>query len=209
MATIMPSRQTIDRTPNLLWILGVFLVAGGARLSAAPDDGAFWEPTIRAFEVEDRESRPPRGGVVFVGSSSIRLWNLARDFPGQPFVNRGFGGSELADSVTFADRIVTPYQPRAVVLYAGDNDLANGKSPHQIHCDFCDFAKRVHRAQPAAVIYFISIKPSPQRWKLFPLAQRTNRRIQETCRHDPLLTFVDVTPLMLGPNGKPRPELYA
>ena len=75
--------------------------------------------------------------MVFVGSSSIRMWEtLEADFPGLPVLNRGFGGSELSDVVRFADRIVVPYKPRVVVVYAGDNDLAAGKTPAQVFADF-------------------------------------------------------------------------
>src|SRR5258706_12423719 len=92
-----------------------------------------WEPDIRKFEEADRQQAPAKGAVVFIGSSSIRMWkDLAADFPDTKVINRGFGGSELADSTYFADRIVIPYQPRMVVLYAGDNDLAAGKTPQQV-----------------------------------------------------------------------------
>ena len=93
----------------------------------ARQDSSNWESEIAAFEAGDRTNPPPKGCIVFVGSSSIRLWSSLRtDFPSLPVVNRGFGGSEIADSVNLADRILIPYQPRQVVIYAGGNDLANG-----------------------------------------------------------------------------------
>jgi hypothetical protein len=105
-------------------------------VSAAP---AEWVAEIERLTAGDG-AQPPAGGVVFVGSSSIRLWStLAEDFPGVPIINRGFGGSELPDSVHFADRIVMPYRPRAVVLYAGQNDLWAGKSPSAV-CTACSWS---------------------------------------------------------------------
>src|SRR5271170_6245982 len=91
-----------------------------------------WEADIKKFEAADRLHPPPAGAVVFVGSSNIRLWKLADSFPGMEVINRGFGGSHMADSARYADRIVTPYKPRAVVVFAGDNDLADGKTPEQV-----------------------------------------------------------------------------
>ena len=84
-----------------------------------------WAKDISAFEAADRTNPPPRDAVLFIGSSSILRWtNLAQAFPGHKVINRGFGGSQLADSVAFVDRIVTPYRPKLVLLYAGDNDIA-------------------------------------------------------------------------------------
>jgi lysophospholipase L1-like esterase len=119
-----------------------------------------WESAIRAFEEQDRREPPPTGTNVFVGSSSIRLWKLADSFPDHAFVNRGFGGSHLADSVRHADRIVTPYKPRVVVVYAGDNDLAAGKSPETVRDDYRQFVDRVRTKLPDATIVYISIKPA-------------------------------------------------
>lgn len=101
---------------------------------AAPEK---WTKAIDAYTTADAAQPPARGGIVFIGSSSIRKWaTLAQDFSGFPLLNRGFGGSALADSVSYTDRIVLPYQPCAVVVYAGDNDLEAGKSPETIAADF-------------------------------------------------------------------------
>src|SRR5581483_3446273 len=97
-----------------------------------------WESAIAAFVKQDQEKAPAKNGVVFVGSSSIRLWNLPKSFPELGALNRGFGGSELADSVRLASRLVLKHEPRLVVLYAGDNDIGSGKSPEQVAADFRD-----------------------------------------------------------------------
>ena len=176
--------------------------------AATPAASDRWEQTIRAFEAQDRKSAPAQGGIVFAGSSSIRLWKLAESFAGLPAINRGFGGSELVDSVRYADRIVIPYRPRIVVLYAGDNDLASGKSPERVSADFKQFVAKVHAALPKTRIIYIGIKPSVSRWKLIDKIRDTNRRIKDFATADPRLVFIDVERSILGPDGKPRPELF-
>lgn len=180
--------------------------AGAAKKQPAAADR--WEPAIRDFEAKDRERPPAQGGIVFVGSSSIRLWNLAESFPGLSAINRGFGGSELADSVRYADRIVIPYRPRIVVLYAGDNDLAAGKGPERVLADFKQFVAKVHAALPKTRIVYIGVKPSLSRWKLIDKIRDANRRIKDFAATDTRLVFIDVEPPMLAPEGKPRPELF-
>ena len=175
---------------------------------AAPDPTRF-EAEIRAFEAADR-ARPPRGdGIVFVGSSSIKNWTeLGADFPGLPVLNRGFGGSILADAVYYMDRIVIPYRPRLVVLYAGDNDMVAGRSPEQVVGDYRAFAARLRSALPGTRLAYISIKPSPSRRLYLDRARETNRRIQAEIARDSLQTYVDVFTPMLDSTGQPRPELF-
>ncbi len=170
---------------------------------------AKWESEIKAFEAADRTNPPPRNAIVFVGSSSIRLWKtLARDFPEYNVINRGFGGSAIADSVAFAERIVLPYRPRMVVLYAGDNDIAGGKPPEQVAADFKVFVQKIQAALPKSRIAFIAIKPSPSRWNLVENIKATNRMIETFCRQDERLIYIDVFRPMLGADGRPRAELF-
>src|SRR5262249_4332898 len=130
-------------------------------------DFSRWEKAIAAFEKADMTKPPPENAVLFVGSSSIVRWKLPQFFPMMDVINRGFGGSQLADSVHFAPRIVNKYKPRTVVLYAGDNDLATGKTPEQVATDFREFVKMVRRDLPMTKIVYISIKPSISRWRLW------------------------------------------
>ena len=181
---------------------------GGAGVADEPDRFARWEAAIAKFEQQDLEQPPPKQGIVFVGSSSIRLWNLSQAFPGQPVLNRGFGGSQLADSVHFCERLVLKHEPRTVVLYAGDNDVSVGVTPEQVAQDFTDFVKIVRAKLPETAIVYISIKPSPARWKLADKAREANRRIAEACAAGERLTFVDVFTPMLGEDGQPRAELF-
>src|SRR5437868_9345724 len=132
-----------------------------ARAQQSPAPANKWEAAIRKFEESDRQSPPAKVAVLFIGSSSIQMWkSLAEDFPQTKVINRGFGGSEVADSTYYVDRIVVPYQPRMVVLYAGDNDLASGKTPQKVFEDYKEFVNRVKARLPKARIAFISIKPS-------------------------------------------------
>jgi hypothetical protein len=174
---------------------------------AAPET---WAKEIDALTANDATKPPASGGVVFVGSSSIRLWTtLAKDFPGIPTIRRGFGGSELADSVFYADRIVIPYRPRLVVLFAGTNDLKNGKSPEAVFADFQAFRAKLHAALPTTRLIYIAITLAPSRAHLHDAMRTANRLIAADCARDPRCTFVDINPFMGGPTGgPPRPELF-
>lgn len=171
-------------------------------------DFSKWEKSIAAFEAKDAEKTPPPNTVLFVGSSSIVRWNLVKAFPMTDYINRGFGGSQLADSVHFAPRIVTKYKPRTVVLYAGDNDLAGGKTPEQVASDFKDFIKVVHKDLPKTKIVYVSIKPSVKRWSLWDKVTKANKLIAEECAKNDRLVFLDVGPGMLGEDGKPKADLF-
>ena len=168
-----------------------------------------YEPEIRAFESADRASMPAPGGIVFVGSSSIRLWkSLAADFPGLPVLNRGFGGSTFPEANHYVARTVLRYRPRTVVLYEGDNDIALGRSPQQVLADYRQFVRLVRDSLPNARIVFIAIKPSPSRWKLVDLQREANRLVRDLVATDTLLSYVDVFEPMLGANRRPQPALF-
>ncbi|MFO0901504.1 MAG: amidohydrolase family protein [Pirellulales bacterium] len=166
-----------------------------------------WEEAVQKFEAADRDHPPVGGGVVFIGSSSIVRWKLDESFPDQAYVNRGFGGSQLADSVRYADRLLAPHRPRVVALYAGDNDLASGKSPAQVTQDFRDFVQRVHAQNPATRIVYLSIKASLKRWSLADKIRETNAAIARLAARDSRLSYVDLFTPMLDAAGRPRAEL--
>lgn len=168
-----------------------------------------WEQSIKDFERSDRTNPPPRNAVLFVGSSSIRIWTtLQQDFPDYPVINRGFGGSEIEDAVKYANRIVLPYRPRTIVFYAGDNDLYAGKTPAQLFKHFEMFVFKVHEVLPKTKIVFISVKPCPGRWHMVNEVIETNAMIKQFCDEKDGLVYVDVYSQMLGADGKPRPELF-
>jgi len=176
--------------------------------SIATHDPAKWDKEIRGLIASDATNHPPQGGIVFVGSSSIRLWKtLAVDFPDFPVINRGFGGSQLADSFHYADRIITPYHPRQVVIYAGGNDINAGKDPKLVFGDFVALAERIHEQLPRAKIAYISSAPNGARWAEVEKVKELNRLAAGYCgKHH--LDFINVFPLMLGPDGLPKPDIY-
>jgi lysophospholipase L1-like esterase len=163
---------------------------------------------IAAFEKWDRQNAVPKDPILFVGSSSIRLWQTADAFPDLPVINRGFGGSAIAHVNRYADRIVVKYKPRLIVFYAGDNDIASGKSPQRVFDDFKKFAELVDQKLPETRIIFLSIKPSPSRAKFWPKVQQANALIDEYIKTRPQLSYVDIATPMLGTDGKPRSELF-
>ena len=167
-----------------------------------------WEAAIQAFEQQDAEQTPPKNGIVFVGSSSIRKWDLKKSFPDLNAINRGFGGSEMSDSVEFADRIVLKHEPRVVVVYAGDNDIAHDKTPQRVRDDFRQLVELIHAKLPKTKIVFIAVKPSIKRWALIDQVRETNRLITGLTALDERLQFVDVDKPMIGSNGLPRKELF-
>lgn len=171
---------------------------------------ARWQSELDAFAKADREHPPASGGVLFVGSSTIRMWpDIARDFRQQPVViNRGFGGSTMEDSSLFARELVVRYKPRLVLVYAGDNDLAEGRTPMQVLESFARFANTVRAELPDTRIAFISVKPSPSREKLMPQIRETNDVIAAYLRRLPNSEFIDVYTPMLGADGRPRAELF-
>lgn len=175
-----------------------------------PDQFAQWVAAIEEFEQHDAANPTRAGGTVFVGSSSIRLWDLDKHFHSlnpQP-LNRGFGGSQIADATHFANRLVLKHRPRTIVFYSGDNDIASGKSAAQVTDDFAAFCKTAHAELPETRIIFIAIKPSPARWKFAEEQQAANGRIQKLCDDDERLAFVDIWTPMLGDDGQPRRELF-
>jgi len=164
---------------------------------------------IQAFVSSDRTNPPAQGAVLFIGSSSIRLWSsLAGDFPKHRVLNRGFGGSEIVDSVRYFEQIVLPYRPRLIVLYAGGNDIHGGKTPEQVLGDFKAFAEKTRLALPRTRLAYISIAPNPARWAEVDRVRAANRLIEDYTRKQPQLTFIDVFPHMLGPDGAPKPDIY-
>lgn len=209
MPTLLCMTQASSRRRWFAVLLAFLSFAPIARAADDPAKFSKWEKEIAAFEAADQKQQPPKGGIVFVGSSSVRLWDVKKAFPNLPVINRGFGGSQTDDVVHFFERIVVPYEPCAVVFYSGDNDLNSGKSPEQVAEDFQALAKKMREQLPNARFYVVSIKPSPARWKLFETQTKANKLILQYCLDvgdGPV--FVDVVPPMLGADGQPREELF-
>jgi len=169
-----------------------------------------WKKELEAFAAADRQQMPPPGGVLFVGSSSIRFWTgLETAFADQPVViKRGFGGSRLSESADLVHRLVLPYQPRLVVLYAGENDIHEGVSPPELLAHFKRFVQQVQGALPATRVAYMAIKPSPSRLAFMATMREANLLIQTHVLQHDNLDYIDVHTAMLDNDGRPRPELF-
>lgn len=190
-----------------LVFLGITRIANAAE--PAPHDFAVWEKEISAFEKSDLAKAPPKGAVLFTGASTIRMWkSLPQDFPGATIINRGFGGSEIVDATHFAPRIIFPYAPKAIYFRSGGNDIWRGRSVEQTFGDFKEFVATVHAKLPETDIIFISLSPSIARWKQAEETKALNQLIAGFIQGKPHLRYIDTYDIVLGPDGKPRPELF-
>ena len=194
---------------RLVLVLG-WLVCGSLAVAEAPDPNpGRWAKAIEAFAAQDRKNSFPDDAILFVGSSSIMFWPTAAAFPGRPVINRGFGGSHLSDVNHFFDQIVAPYDPATIVLYEGDNDIAQGKSAEQVFEDFKEFAARVRQESDATRILFISIKPSVARWELWPVMSEANALIRSYIEEQRGMTYVDLASPLLNDAGEPKEVFIA
>lgn len=192
---------------QLIRVFVLILFPFAALAQTPKDSGNKWSAAIEAFEAGDRQTSPPKGGVVFVGSSSFKHWpRMAEDFSEIPVINRGFGGSKIADSVFFADRIVIPYEPKVVVLYAGGNDLRAGQEPDQLLANYQAFDERVRTALPKATIVHVSLNPFVKLMDKDDKIREVNRRLEAYVKSQPNMIFIDSYSRLLGEDGRPRPE---
>ncbi|MCC7044238.1 MAG: hypothetical protein IT183_10260 [Acidobacteria bacterium] len=202
------SRRTLLR--HLLFV-SAFVCLGGlpaAAQTAEPDPTRF-KADIEVFRQWDTKNAVPADGVLFVGSSTIRLWPTATSFAGHPVINRGFGGSQISDVNHYIEDLVLKYRPAVVVFYAGDNDVNAGKSPERVAADYRDFTLKVLAARADTRIIFLAIKPSPARWALWPRMQEANERIRsDSLARAPRLLYADVATPMLTAGGQTQAHLY-
>lgn len=179
-----------------------------SQISASTQSYPFSEDIAR-FESLDRVQPPPQNAILFIGSSSIRMWqSLAQDMAPLAVINRGFGGSQAEHAVHYIDRIVLPYRPYAIVFYEGDNDITAGVTPEQFLTHCRRFAEIVRQAMPACRIYFLSIKPSFSRLQVWPQMQAANALLKEFCQTDAHLTFIDISSAMLEPDGQLKTDIF-
>ncbi|MBK7948340.1 MAG: hypothetical protein IPK00_06265 [Deltaproteobacteria bacterium] len=197
---------------GLLGIALLALCAVGLYLrymSGAAGDPAFFASEIEVFVEADRTAPPAPGQIVFVGSSSIRFWTtLEQDMAPLRIVRRGFGGAQLSHVVHEAPRIVIPYAPRAVVVYAGDNDIGAGKSAETVVADFEALVVLLRASLPEVDVWFLSIKPSRLRASLWPEMAKANARIRALAEADPRLHYLDVGTVLLGSDGEPSADFF-
>jgi len=179
------------------------------RRDAAGRDFARWEKEVAAYEAADRTDPPPRDGVLFIGSSTVRLWkSLAQDFPDHKVINRGFGGSEIRDATHFADRLIVPHEPRQIFLRAGGNDIHAGRLPDEVAADFADFVRTVRVRLPEAEIVYIGVNPAPARWGEGDKYRALNKKVRKLALRLPRVSYVDAYDISLDREGRARPELF-
>jgi lysophospholipase L1-like esterase len=204
-----PLRLRVRPLPFVLLVLLCAFSWPSSATAQTKDSPARFEKEIAAFEDYDHKNSPPQSPILFVGSSTIRLWQTADAFPELPVVNRGFGGSSIDDVNHFADRIVFKYRPRLIVFYSGDNDIAAGRTPDHVFADFETFANAVRERLPETRIIYLAIKPSIARWKLWPRMQEVNSRVNDLAQQkERQIIYIDTAPALLGPDGQPSKELF-
>jgi len=199
------------KLPALFSLASVLLVftTASSFCQEARHDFEKWEKEIAAYEQSAKTNPPPKGALLFIGSSTIRLWKtLAQDFPGQRIINRGFGGSEILDAAHFAGRIVFPYEPKMIFLRAGGNDLHAGKSVEQVFTDFKEFVSAIHAKLPETEIVFIGLSPSLARWEQHGQEKALNKLIEDYTKQATHLKYIEDYDMVLGADGKPRAELF-
>lgn len=186
----------------------IVCASAGVLAQSVPDPGRF-EQDIATFEAEDTSAPPAPGGTLFVGSSSIRYWDVSREFPALRPIRRGYGGSHVSDTIHFAPRIIFPYAPSLIVFYAGDADVAAGKTAEQIADDTHTLVALIHARLPRTPVVVIGTKPSPLHWAHMDTIRKANALVKAALAGDTLGAYTDAEPALLGPDGRPRADYYA
>jgi lysophospholipase L1-like esterase len=185
-------------------LIGLLIANMVVGVSAQPAANPPFASEIQAFAERDKAVRPKACGLLFVGSSSIRMWeSLSKDMAPYRVINRGFGGSTIADVNLYFDQVVAPHRPNAVFFYAGENDVDSGRTPAQVTAEFKRFLAKKDRALGGTPVYFISLKPSKARFTQLPQQSQVNASIRQLAARRKDLHFIDVASAMLQA-GKPR-----
>lgn len=192
---------------TLVFIVGFINQPTNAQEVEDPDPLRF-EEEVQTFEEFDSKNSFPEDAILFVGSSSIRLWETADAFPDFPVINRGFGGSHFSDLLYYYDTLVLPYDPSVIVLYEGDNDVASDKTNDQIFEDYLELTDQWMEDFPNAKLVFVPIKPSSSRWEYWPQMKKLNERIKDHINQNGQFYYVDMASPILGSDGKPNDSLF-
>ncbi|MDA9091638.1 GDSL-type esterase/lipase family protein [Porticoccaceae bacterium] len=197
----------------LLMMIAASLSCAQVPEKASPPviDPQRFQHDIGQFNFRDKTFPPESGGIVFVGSSSFNLWNdrLDEDFEPLDVIARGFGGSTITDVLYYSDRIITAYEPRAVVLYVGGNDISfYDVSPEQVRNSYLQLFSKLQKTNPAIRMYVLSLKPSILEDKVLPLQQETNRLFEEMCNANDQMTYIDVATSMFDSHGELNTSLF-
>ena len=197
-----------NKTAFLFFFCFAFVSLLSADEAVGDPDAARFKHEINRFMAWDKKNSFPDRAILFLGSSSIRMWPSAEYFPELKVINRGFGGAHISDVNYYYKKIVLKYSPRLIVFYAGDNDIAAGKSISQVLEDFRKFINRVGQDLKGAKILYLPVKPSPSRWQFWQKMNTFNMRIKKLCGQRENLIYVDTASPMLGNDQRPRKKLF-
>jgi lysophospholipase L1-like esterase len=200
----------------ILTLLGIILLSGCQNTSLKDYQGSFdpdperFAEAIAAYEASDRESMPPEGAILATGSSSMRMWQnrIHEDLAGLTVIPRGFGGSHFSDVIYYAERIIFPYNPRAILIYEGDNDTSHGKSAETVLADMKFLIDYCRSELPDVRFYIISVKPSVAREAIWPIALEANSLMKDYCDSADGVTYIDVAAPLLGEDGSARDDIF-
>ncbi|MGI1679307.1 MAG: hypothetical protein K6L75_11280 [Cellvibrionaceae bacterium] len=193
------------RSIKMIQIINIIFVGLLVFSTSAISQRVYFDPMrfdeeLALFDVEQTETSQPENGVLFIGSSSIRLWSTIKsDLAPLTIIHRGFGGSNMRDALHHIDKLVIPYKPRAVVLYEGDNDLSVfAVTPAVVMQNFELFVERLRRSLPDTRLYVLSIKPSIARMQYWDKMKATNELLKKRCSEIKACRYIDVaTPMFL------------
>ncbi|MGK0297362.1 MAG: lysophospholipase L1-like esterase [Gammaproteobacteria bacterium] len=197
------SKINMMRSTTSVLLLALFVSAVVVLAQEQDPEPARFSAEIDSFVSWDKKNNFPKDAIVFVGSSSIKYWLTSNAFPNLSIINRGFGGSHISDVNFYYDLVVKPYSPSTIVFYAGDNDIAAGKSPQRVLADFKSFVDRVRVDSELTKILFISIKPSKSRWHIWPEMVDANKLIMEYISEQTSIIYVDLASPLLDNKGQP------
>lgn len=192
----------------LVWLFVCIHTLGYAQKIVEDPDPRRFSREIQQFVEWDAKNSFPEDAILFVGSSSIRFWKTHEAFPEYPVINRGFGGSHISDVQFYYDRVIGKYAPSLIVFYAGDNDIAAGKSVSQVVEDYREITNHILQDFPEVKFVYVPIKPSSSRWDYWSKMRETNKRIQAYNSSNDRLYYIDLATPLLDSGKSPRDELF-
>lgn len=196
--------------PKRSCILSIVLILSSITALAQTEvpDPLRFEGEITAFRQWDLKNSFPEDAVLFVGSSSIRLWQTAAAFPSLTVINRGFGGAVISDVQYYYEETIAKYDPSLIVFYTGDNDIAIGMPPGEVFDDYREIVERILTDHPGVKFVYVPIKPSSSRWELWEKMQEVNRAVREYNAQNDQLYYFDLATPLLGSDGRPDDSLF-
>ncbi|SKA81783.1 Lysophospholipase L1 [Prosthecobacter debontii] len=169
------------------------------------------DPARFAKEISVFEAQPAdKGGIVFTGSSSIRLWKtLKQDFPDLPVLNRGFGSSVANDLTVYFDTLITRHEPKIIVTYTGSNDINAKLTPEEAFTDYTGFLDQVHTRFPKTRVLLTSVKIGEKRITQIPQVHALNELLKAWSESKDWVQYIDCTSYLADSAGKPIRKYYA